>query len=85
MFIQEADMQKWEHLSFARVAGSWTDDKYDGRSPSEKLTDFGKEGWELVSVCYDGSGYNYYFKRPLAAMKKSTATKTKTATKSTKK
>ena len=70
-------MQKWEYLSFARVAGSWTDDKYDGRSPQEKLSEFGKDGWELVSVCYDSAGYNYYLKRPLATKKKSAAKKTK--------
>jgi hypothetical protein len=78
-------MQKWEYLAFARVAGGWTDDKYDGRSVQEKLSDYGKEGWELVSVCYDSSGYNYYLKRPTAARKKSTVKKTKPATKSTKK
>lgn len=78
-------MQKWEYLSVARVAGSWTDDKYDGRTPSEKLTDFGKDGWELVSVCYDNSGYNYYLKRPVEAKKKTTAKKPKPAAKSTKK
>ena len=70
-------MQKWEYLAFARVAGAWTDNKFDGRSPQEKLSDFGNEGWELVSVCYDSSGYNYYLKRPVAAKKKTTTKKTK--------
>jgi hypothetical protein len=78
-------MQKWEYLSFARVAGSWTDDKYDGRSTQEKLSDYGLEGWELISVCYDSSGYNFYFKRPLAARKATTTKKPKSATKTAKK
>ena len=26
-------MAKWEYLVFARVAGAWSDDKYDGRTP----------------------------------------------------
>ena len=77
-------MQKWEYLSFARIAGSWTDDKYDGRSVQEKLSDCGLEGWELVSVCYDSSGYNFYLKRPLAA-RKATTKKPKSATKTAKK
>jgi hypothetical protein len=75
-------MQKWEYLAFARVGGAWTDDKYDGRSPQEKLSDNGKEGWELVSVCYDSSGYNYYFKRPVVAKKKAAAKKAKPKAKS---
>jgi len=82
-------MQKWEYLAFARVAGSWSDDRYDGRSVQERLSDFGKDGWELVSVCYDSSGYNYYLKRPIATRRKtaakSTKSGTKTSTKSTKK
>lgn len=77
-------MTKWEYLAFARVAGNWTDDKYDGRTPQEKLSDFGQEGWELVSVCYDSSGYNYYLKRPVATRKRSSTRKTKSTTKSTK-
>ena len=77
-------MTKWEYLAFARVAGRWTDDKYDGRSPQEKLSDYGKEGWELVSVCYDSSGYNYYFKRPVTARKTTAAKKTKATAKSNK-
>lgn len=77
-------MQKWEYLSFARVAGSWVDDKYDGRSVQEKLSDCGLEGWELISVCYDSSGYNFYLKRPLAA-RKTTAKKPKSAARTTKK
>jgi len=78
-------MTKWEYLAFARIAGSWSDDKYDGRSAQQKLTDLGVDGWELVSVCYDSSGYNFYMKRPRAAGKKAGAEKPKTATKSTKK
>jgi len=73
-------MAKWEYLNFARVAGSWSDDRYDGRSPQEKLTDFGKDGWELVSVCYDNSGYNYFLKRPVTARSKAPAKKTGTKT-----
>lgn len=75
-------MTKWEYLNFSRVAGSWSDDKYDGRSPQEKLSDFGKEGWELVSVCYDNAGYNYFLKRALTAKK---APAKKSAAKSSKK
>jgi hypothetical protein len=78
-------MQKWEYLSFARVAGSWTDDKYDGRSTQEKLSDYGLEGWELISVCYDSSGYNFYCKRPLAPRKTTATKKPKSTTKTTKK
>lgn len=78
-------MTKWEYLAFARIAGSWTDDKYDGRSVQQKLSDYGTDGWELVSVCYDTSGYNFYFKRPLTARKKATTEKPKTTTRSSKK
>lgn len=77
-------MQKWEYLSFARIAGSWTDDKYYGRSVQEKLSDFGLEGWELVSVCYDSSGYHFYLKRPLAT-RRTTVKIPKSAAKTTKK
>ena len=77
-------MQKWEYVSFARIAGQWNDDRYDGRNPQEKLSDFGEEGWELVSVFYDSSGYHYYLKRPLATRKSTTTRKSKPATKSTK-
>jgi len=76
-------MTKWEYLAFARIYGSWSDDKFDGRSPQDKLTDLGKDGWELVSVCYDGSGYHFYLKRP-PQTKKTTSTRTPRA-KSTKK
>lgn len=78
-------MQNWEYRSFARVAGSWTDDKYDGRSPQDKLSDFGMDGWELVTVVYDSSAYNYFLKRPLETKKKTTAKKTNPKTISTKK
>jgi hypothetical protein len=37
--------------------------------PTEKLTDLGKAGWELVSAFYDGSGYNFYLKRPFGEVK----------------
>ena len=77
-------MTKWEYLAFARVAGTWRDDKYDGRSVQEKLSDLGMEGWELISVCYDSSGYNYYLKRPLPTTRRRSSTK-KTGTKTTKK
>ena len=73
-------MAKWEYLNFSRVGGAWTDDRYDGRSPQEKLTDFGKDGWELVSVCYDNSGYNYFLKREVKAKKKAAAKKSKAKT-----
>jgi hypothetical protein len=78
-------MTKWEYLTFARIAGSWSDDKFDGRTPQKKLSDYGTDGWELVSVLYDSSGYHFYLKRPLAARKKATAGKTNTTTKSSKK
>lgn len=80
-------MQKWEYISFARYAGQWTDDKFDGRTVQEKLSDFGKEGWELVSVVYDSSGYNYYLKRPVATRRRTSTKKPKSTStaKSTKK
>jgi hypothetical protein len=78
-------MTKWEYLVFARIAGSWSDDKYDGRSVQQKLSDFGLEGWELVSVAYDSSGYNFYLKRQLAAGKKAATEKPKSTAKTTKK
>ena len=77
-------MTKWEYLAFTRVGGSWTDDRYDDRSPQDKLSNYGMEGWELVSVVYDSAGYNYYLKRPLAAKKKTAAKKPKSTAKSTK-
>ena len=77
-------MAKWEYLAFVRAAGAWSNDKYDGRSQQEKLSDLGKEAWELVSVCYDSSGYNFYLKRPLATRRAATK-KTKSTVKSTKK
>ena len=77
--------QKWEYSVFSRSAGVWSDDRYDGRSPKEKLNDFGKEGWELVSVCYDNSGYNFYMKRLVPEKKRASRASTKkAATKSTK-
>ena len=78
-------MTKWEYLVFARVAGSWSDYKYDGRSVQQKLSDFGLEGWELVSVAYDSSGYNFYLKRQITARKKGAADKPKTTAKAAKK
>lgn len=72
-------MTKWEYLAFARIAGSWSDDKFDGRSAQQKLSDYGKEGWELVSVCYDSAGYNFYLKRPLSTRKKATSRSSKKA------
>jgi len=62
-------MQNWEYLALNRVGGRWSDDQYDGRMPTEKLTDLGKAGWELVSAFYDGSGYNFYLKRPFGEVK----------------
>jgi hypothetical protein len=56
-------MTNWEYLVIGRVGGNWTDDKFDRRNPQEKLTDLGRDGWDLVSVCYDGGGYNYFLKR----------------------
>lgn len=78
-------MTKWEYLTFSRIAGSWTDDKFDGRSPQQKLSDFGMEGWELVSVLYDSGGYNFYLKRPVTAKKKIAADKPKSTSRSVKK
>ena len=51
------------------------------RKVEERLNALGAEGWELVSVCYDSAGYNYYLKRPMATKKKSTAKKAKAKTK----
>jgi len=73
-------MTKWEYASFARVAGVWTDDRFDGRTAQEKLSDFGKDGWELVSVVYDSSGYNFYLKRPLPTRRTTSAKKAKPKT-----
>jgi hypothetical protein len=64
-------MQTWEYLALTRAGGRWSDDHFDGRAPSEKLTDLGKDGWELVSVCYDGSGYNFYLKKVVGDAKAS--------------
>lgn len=66
-------MNNWEYLVLNRQGGMWSDDRTDGRQPTEKLTGLGKEGWELVSVAYDGSGYNFYFKRPVVTKKKAPA------------
>jgi hypothetical protein len=77
-------MTKWEYLTFARIAGSWTDDKFDGRTPQQKLSDYGMEGWELVSVFYDTSGYNFYLKRPVTARKKAQTEKSKSTARATK-
>ncbi len=68
-------MQNWEYLVFSRVGGMWSDDRFDGRTPTEKLTDLGRDGWELVSVCYDGGGYNFYLKRPVGSKAKVTRKK----------
>ena len=68
--MKEIEMTKWEYLAFSRVAGAWSDDKYDGRSPQQRLSAYGMEGWELVSVFYDSGGYNFYLKRPVAEGKK---------------
>ena len=78
-------MTKWEYLAFARIAGSWSDDKYDSRSPQQKLSDLGTDGWELVSVLYDSSGYHFYLKRPLSTRKKSAAKSKSTSKASNKK
>ena len=59
-------MAKWEYQAFSRTGGGWSDNKYDGRSPQEKLTDLGRDGWELVSAFYDGSGYHFYLKRSIS-------------------
>jgi hypothetical protein len=78
-------MTKWEYLTFARVAGTWSDDRYDGRNAQQKLSDYGNDGWELVSVCYDSSGYNFYLKRPIATRKRASAEKPKPTTRASKK
>ena len=62
-------MQNWEYIAFTRNGGRWSDDQFDGRTPADKLTDLGKVGWELVSVFYDGSGFNFYLKRPVGEVK----------------
>jgi hypothetical protein len=52
-------MQKWEY----KKQSVWTDEDM------AKADELGEEGWELVSVCYNGNGgYNHptgYFKRSL--------------------
>ncbi len=70
-------MQTWEYLVLSRTGGRWSDDQFDGRNPSDKLTDLGLSGWELVSVLYDGSGYNFYLKKPVAAAGKTSTKKAK--------
>ena len=70
-------MQNLEYRVIVRAGGSWTDDRSDGRSPSDKLSALGTEGWELVSVCYDGAGYNFYLKRPMPGKAKAPAKKSK--------
>jgi hypothetical protein len=77
-------MQKWEYLSFARIYGQWSDDKFDGRTVQDKLSDFGSEGWELVSVVYDSSGYHFYLKRPVATRRRTTTKKAKSTAKTSK-
>lgn len=72
-------MQKWEYMVLSRVAGNWTDDRFDARTPAEKLTNFGNDHWELVSAFYDGSGYHFYLKRPIE--QKSTTKKSKARSK----
>lgn len=62
-------MQNWEYLVLNRAGGRWSDDKFDGRGATEKLTELGMNGWELVSVCYDGSAYNFYFKKAIPKAK----------------
>jgi hypothetical protein len=62
-------MQQWEYLALNRVGGRWADDQFDGRVAAEKLTDLGRDGWELVSAFYDGSGYSFYLKRPVGEAK----------------
>ena len=68
---------QWEYLVVSRVGGAWTDDRTDGRNPADKLTTLGKDNWELVSVCYDGAGYNFYLKRLVGGQGKATAKKSK--------
>lgn len=68
-------MTKWDYMVFSRSGGGWSDDRFDGRTPQEKLSDFGNEGWELVSVFYDGGGYHFYMKRPVAEAKKASSKK----------
>jgi len=70
-------MDKWEYLVFSRHGGMWTDQKNDPRSPQEKINDFGKDGWELVSVLYDTSSYNFYMKRPREVKKSKPSTRAK--------
>lgn len=70
-------MQSWEYLVLSRVGGAWTDDRADGRSQADKLTALGNDNWELVSVCYDGSGYNFYLKRLVGGQVKAPAKKSK--------
>jgi len=68
-------MQNWDYLVLVRSGGRWTDDRFDGRDPAGKLSDLGKDGWELVSVCYDGSGYNFYLKKTIPSETKRSSMK----------
>jgi hypothetical protein len=64
-------MCNWEYLVLNRAGERWSDDSYNGRNSTEKLTELGGAGWELVSVCYDGSSYNFYLKKSFPKAKTS--------------
>ena len=74
---KEFIMQTWEYMALNRMGGRWADDQFDGRHPAEKLNDLGKDGWELVSAFYDGSGYNFYLKRMTGGETKTSPKKNK--------
>ena len=68
-------MQKWEykHVNYEwRIAiRGWKWEDGGTQSQESRLTELGREGWELVSTVYHGnesgeiSRLHFYFKRPL--------------------
>ncbi len=67
----EMRMTKWEYCSV--VSGMDVTLTYFGQGGAKKMeynaryivANLGREGWELVSVVYDESKWEYFFKRPL--------------------
>jgi hypothetical protein len=47
-------MQRWEYTWFNESLGN----------PEDMLKKLGNEGWELVSVVYNGKSMVFYLKRP---------------------
>ncbi len=53
-------MKKWEYM-VQQVSGLLCSSNSEHKG---KLDEYGKEGWELVSVCCEGQFTFAYFKRP---------------------